>query len=61
MRELNVCEVEEVNGGVSMNNWTSGGIAAAAIGLGGTVATGGFGLLIGGAMMVVGYYYDQYQ
>jgi len=54
MRELNVNEIEQVDGG--MSDWTTGGIAIVAIGVGGTVATGGFGLLVGGAMMLIGYY-----
>ena len=54
MKDLTLNQIEEVSGG--MNDWTAGGIAVIAIGVGGTVATGGFGLLVGGAMLVIGHY-----
>lgn len=49
-------EIEEVNGG--MNDWTAGGIAIIGLGIAGTIATGGFGLAIGGAMLYLGYVKD---
>lgn len=54
MNELTINQVTDVSGG--MSDWTAGGMACIAIGVGGTVATGGFGLLVGGAMLIVGYY-----
>lgn len=54
MKEITTKQLDTVSAG--MSDWTAGGIAAIAIGVGGTVATGGFGLLVGGAMLVIGYY-----
>ena len=56
MQELTMKEIEEVNGG--MNDWTAGGIAIIGLGIAGTIATGGFGLAIGGAMLYLGYVKD---
>ena len=57
MRELNCNEMESVNGG--MNDWTAGGIAVIGLGISGGPATGAFGLAVGGAMLVVGYFVTQ--
>ena len=57
MRELANEEIDLVSG--AMNDWTAGGIAVIGIGLSGGPATGIFGLAVGGAMMVVGYYADE--
>lgn len=54
MRELTNEELNEVSGGLG---WTDGGVAVMAISLG-TPATAAFGVPIGLAMMVVGYYAD---
>ena len=54
MTSLNEMEVEEVSGG--MNDWTAGGMAVIGLGLSGGPATGIFGLTVGGAMMVIGYF-----
>ncbi|MET3654883.1 hypothetical protein [Dyella japonica] len=54
MQELSMQDVNEVSGaGLS---FSEGGAAIIALGLCGTVATGGFGLLVGGACLLVGYY-----
>lgn len=55
MVELQNEEVESVNGALG---WTDGGVAVIALGLSGGPATGAFGLTIGGAMMIIGYYAD---
>ncbi|MCW8090990.1 hypothetical protein [Alteromonas sp. ASW11-130] len=54
MQELSVSELDEINAG--MNDWTAGGMAVIGLGISGGPATGAFGLAIGGAMMLVGYY-----
>ena len=51
MRELSLNEIENVSGGLSASD---GGIAIIALGLAGGVATGGFGLLVGGALLYLG-------
>jgi hypothetical protein len=45
--------VNEVSGGLS---FTEGGVAIIGLGLAGGPATGAFGLLVGGACLLVGYY-----
>ena len=54
MKLLNDMEVTDVSGG--MSDWTAGGMAVMALGLSGGPATGIFGLTVGGAMMVIGYF-----
>jgi hypothetical protein len=54
MRELTTVELDNVEGG--MSDFTTGGIAVIAIGLSGGPLTGAFGLLVGGAMLIVGHY-----
>ncbi|WP_075791905.1 hypothetical protein [Massilia putida] len=54
VQELSLEEIEAVSGG--MSDFTAGGMAVIGIGFAGGPATGAFGLLIGGAMMFVGYY-----
>lgn len=56
MKELTCNEMESVSGG--MNDWTAGGIAVMGLGISGGPATGAFGLAVGGAMLVVGYFVD---
>lgn len=56
MRELELNEIEAVDGGM---DFTEGGAAIIAIGLAGGPATGAFGLLVGGACLLVGYYQDR--
>ncbi|MRV74353.1 hypothetical protein GJ700_21840 [Duganella sp. FT92W] len=54
MEVLSPSEVEQVSG--AMSDFTTGGIAVISIGFAGGPATAAFGLLVGGAMLVVGYY-----
>ncbi|MBO9749481.1 MULTISPECIES: hypothetical protein [Xanthomonas] len=54
MRELTAEETKEIDGG--MSDFTTGGIAVISIGFAGGPATAAFGLLVGGAMLVVGHY-----
>jgi len=56
MRELNMNEVEAVDGGLT---FSEGGAAIIAIGFAGGPATAAFGLLVGGACLFVGYYQTQ--
>ena len=56
MKELSNMDVKQVAGG--MSDWTAGGMAVIGIGLSGGPATGAFGLLVGGSMMIVGYFDD---
>lgn len=58
MKELSVNEIEQVNGG--MNEWTAGGMTVIGIGLAGGVATGAFGLAVGGSMMFIGHMIDKH-
>lgn len=53
MRELSTEEINQVNGGVS---WTEGGLVIITLGASGGLATGLFGLAVGGSMLVVGHY-----
>ncbi|MBV7306457.1 hypothetical protein ACQR5T_14480 [Xanthomonas oryzae pv. oryzicola] len=57
MRELTENEIKQVDGGLS--DFTEGGMAVIGLGIAGGLATGGFGLLVGGAMLYVGYYQSQ--
>ena len=54
MQELTVDELSQVDGG--MSDFTAGGIAVISIGFAGGPVTGAFGLLVGGAMLIVGHY-----
>lgn len=54
MQQLTAENIEDISGG--MSDWTAGGMAVIGIGLSGGPATGVFGLLVGGAMMIVGHY-----
>ncbi|USI99293.1 hypothetical protein MUG10_14530 [Xanthomonas prunicola] len=54
MHELEEAEIEQVDGG--MSDFTTGGIAVIGIGFAGGPVTGAFGLLVGGAMLIVGHY-----
>ncbi|TIO29643.1 hypothetical protein [Mesorhizobium sp.] len=56
MRELDTAEIDTVSGGLG---FTDGGVAIIGLGLAGGPATGAFGLLVGGACLVVGYYQDR--
>lgn len=56
MRELELHEVEQVDGAIG---FTNGGIAIIGLGLAGGPATGVFGLLVGGACLLVGHYQDK--
>ena len=53
MQELTVNEVNEVSGGLS---FTEGGVAIIGLGFVGGPATAAFGLLVGGACLLVGHY-----
>jgi hypothetical protein len=53
MQELSAMEVSSVSGGLA--SFTEGGIAIMALGVAGTVATGGFGLVVGAACLYLGY------
>jgi hypothetical protein len=53
MKELSEMEVSNVSAGLA--SFTEGGIAIMALGVAGTVATGGFGLIVGGACLYLGY------
>ncbi|WP_201315134.1 hypothetical protein [Dyella sp. EPa41] len=53
MKELNLEEINEVSGGLG---WSDGGVAIISLGFAGGPATGAFGLLVGGACLIVGYY-----
>jgi len=48
MQDLTIDEMQEVSGGLSFE---TGGLAIMALGIGGGIATGGFGLAIGGALL----------
>ena len=54
MRELTANEMEQVDGG--MSDFTAGGMTVIGIGFCGGPATAAFGLLVGGSMLIVGYY-----
>lgn len=54
MRELTPQELESVEGG--MSDFTAGGMAVIGLGFCGGPATAAFGLLVGGAMLLVGQY-----
>lgn len=58
-RELDDSELDDVVGG--MNEWIEGGAIAMGLGLAGGPVTAGFGMAIGGAMMVVGFAEMYYQ
>ncbi|WP_145958683.1 MULTISPECIES: hypothetical protein [Xanthomonas] len=59
MRELTENEIKQVDGGLS--DFTEGGMAVIGLGFAGGPATAAFGLLVGGSMLVVGYYQSQAQ
>lgn len=54
MRELTAIEMGQVEGG--MSDFTAGGMAVIGLGFVGGPATAAFGLLVGGAMLIVGHY-----
>jgi hypothetical protein len=56
MKVLNESEVQMVSGGIS---FTEGGGAIIGLGFAGGPATAAFGLLVGGACLVVGYYQER--
>ena len=56
MREITENEMEQIAGG--MSDFTAGGMTVIGLGFAGGLATAPFGLAIGGAMMLVGYYQD---
>ena len=53
MRELTQNEIDDVAGG--FNDWQQGGIAIMGLGLL-TLTTAGFGLAVGGSMLLLGTY-----
>lgn len=55
MRTLTEAEVDMVAGGRSGSDWTTAAYAIIGIGLAGGVATGLFGLAVGGSMLYVDY------
>lgn len=54
MQELTMDEVRTVGG--AMSDFTTGGMVVIGIGFAGGPLTGAFGLLVGGAMLIVGHY-----
>mgnify|MGYP003575800371 CR=1 FL=1 len=56
MRDLNSIEMEKIEGG--MSDFTAGGMTVIGIGFCGGPATAAFGLLVGGAMLIVGHYQE---
>lgn len=55
MRVLTEAEVDQVSGGVSREQWRSAAYAIMGLGAAGGLATGVFGLAIGGSMLYVDY------
>ena len=53
MRDLTVEETEQVSGGL---DWGTSGATIIALGLSGGLATGLFGLAIGGSMLFIDYH-----
>ena len=52
MREITSQEMKQVNGGIG---WGGGGLAIMSLGIAGGPVTAGFGVAIGGSMLILDY------